>query len=698
MEKKKNAPNWHEQDPVVDRLVPIKTEIINDIYEFKETRQLVKLVKDASELLLEKGEEAFKDFRMPGNRWRLKDTYIFVLDLQGKMLVHADPNMEGKNQMDLKDISGKPIIRGLIGAASNFPDRPEGWYHYQWPVPSEILPRWKSSFVQLVSTPEGKKYIVGSGMYNDRMEKAFVVDLVNQAVGEINKVGKNSFNLFRDPKGPYIVKNTYVFVDDMNGVEIVNPAFPNIEGRNLMEFKDTNGKYLYKEMTKMMQTHSDAWIDYMWPKPGESISTQKTAYVRSVQVENQTFLVGCGVYLADAPVEILSGTKMKAQDLMEMVRQASGLLQEKGEKAFPEFRNKGSKWFHEDVYLFVFGMNGERIFHAAEPQSEGRNDSELKDVLGRPIVKMILDAAASAHGEGWAHYMYPEPDGIFPVWKSSFIKRVTFPSGKEFMLGCGIYKMKMDKAFIEDIVSRASLLIADQGKNAFTLLRDKLGPFVFMDTYVFVVGTDGTELVNPMQPSLEGKNMLDLKDLKGKFVIRDEISAALSEGSSWLECYWYFPGDNKPVYKQTFVRKVQYKDQTFIVGSGFYGSNSSDFHLGLNQIQKTSWAKLKTDALNVKLSRQIIFGEKGTLSRFSAKAGVSIARHYHASEEYAVLLFGALKFSFDDKDIVLNGGEVLVIPPNVPHSIQVLEDAEFMDFFAPMREDWFRGDDQYLRK
>ena len=143
-------------------------------YEHKETRELVALVNDATELVRTKGEAAFSDFRVSGSRWRQGETYIFVLDPKGNMLVHPDPALEGKNELDLKDINGKPIIRGLIDAATTLPSKPEGWYHYQWPVPGGILPRWKSTYVRLVTAPSGKSYVVGSGMYNDRMERAFV--------------------------------------------------------------------------------------------------------------------------------------------------------------------------------------------------------------------------------------------------------------------------------------------------------------------------------------------------------------------------------------------------------------------------------------------------------------------------------------------------------------------------------------------
>jgi hypothetical protein len=183
---------------------------------------------------------------------------------------------------------------------------------------------------------------------------------------------------------------------------------------------------------------------------------------------------------------------------------------------------------------------------------------------------MLLGAAATPSGEGWAHYVWPRPGDIFPEWKSTFVKRVTFPSGQEGLVGCGIYGMQMDKAFIEDVVDRAAALIASRGKAAFPELRDRTGPFVFMDTYVFVMGLDGTELVNAGLPGLEGKNLLNLADLKGHLAIRDEIAAALQEGRAWVEMSWYKPGTNLQALKHTYVRKVESGPDTFIVGSGVY--------------------------------------------------------------------------------------------------------------------------------
>jgi signal transduction histidine kinase len=530
--------------------------------------ELAAMVRDASGLLRKKGESAFRDFQVAGSRWNRGERYVFVLEPNGNMVVH--PELAGRNQMELTDINGKRIVRGLIDAATSNPAKTEGWYHYQWPVPGGLLPRWKSSFVQKVKAPSGKTYIVGSGIYNDRMEKEFVEDMVKDAVAAIEKNRDAAFAGFHDPRGPYMAKDAYVFVIDRKGIDLVNPGFRNLEGRNIMELKDSHGKYLTKEMLSVVQAGGSGWVDYMWPKPGESVPTRKSTYVSKAKVGDDWLLVGCGAYLADAPRSAVKVGKMSAPALSSLVRDAAVIFEQKGEEAFPEFRRKGTRWFNDSIYFFAWTMEGTRIFHAAEPETEGLDVKDLRDVNGRPIGQMMLGAGSSPSGEGWVHYMYPEPGNIFPEWKSSFVKRVTFPSGKTHIIGCGIYQMQMDRDFIRDVVDRASELVASRGTQAFDQLRDRNGAYRFMDTYVFVDDTTGVEWVNPAQPSLEGKNLIDLRDAKGKYVARECIDLAMKDGKGWVDYHWYRPGSNDIVQKHSYVRKVVHAGKTYIVGAGLY--------------------------------------------------------------------------------------------------------------------------------
>ncbi len=107
---------------------------------------------------------------------------------------------------------------------------------------------------------------------------------------------------------------------------------------------------------------------------------------------------------------------------------------------------------------------------------------------------------------------------------------------------------------------------------------------------------------------------------------------------------------------------------------------------------------MEIEALNDKLSRQMISGENATISQLLLKRGAVVPRHSHVNEQYSWIISGALKFVFDDREILVGAGEVLLIPANVPHSAVAMEDTVDVDFFAPRREDWIRKEDSYLRK
>lgn len=129
------------------------------------------------------------------------------------------------------------------------------------------------------------------------------------------------------------------------------------------------------------------------------------------------------------------------------VREASSLVEEKGEKAFPEFREKDSIWLYEDFYIFVWNTNGTRVVYPPDPGCEGQNVSNLTDSNGKPIGKLFIETALSESGEGWISYEWPKPNETEPSTKYGFIKRATF--GEEtYLVGSGFYVE--DYLFIRD--------------------------------------------------------------------------------------------------------------------------------------------------------------------------------------------------------------------------------------------------------
>jgi quercetin dioxygenase-like cupin family protein len=111
----------------------------------------------------------------------------------------------------------------------------------------------------------------------------------------------------------------------------------------------------------------------------------------------------------------------------------------------------------------------------------------------------------------------------------------------------------------------------------------------------------------------------------------------------------------------------------------------------------TSFEKIETEKLSDRITREMLNGEDATLARIFLGRGAIVPRHSHRSEQFSFILSGALKFIFDDGELVLRAGEIVLIPANMPHRAEALEDTVDIDFFAPRREDWIRKDDAYLR-
>jgi quercetin dioxygenase-like cupin family protein len=109
------------------------------------------------------------------------------------------------------------------------------------------------------------------------------------------------------------------------------------------------------------------------------------------------------------------------------------------------------------------------------------------------------------------------------------------------------------------------------------------------------------------------------------------------------------------------------------------------------------WKDVELEQLNPLLQRQLVVGEKAMLARVFLKKGSHVPMHSHENEQLTYILEGALKFNIDNREIVVAAGEVLCIPPNLPHEAFALEDTVDLDIFYPPRQDWLSKTDSYLR-
>jgi len=120
------------------------------------------------------------------------------------------------------------------------------------------------------------------------------VAMVKKAAAMIKAEGKEkAFAAFADPANKdFHDRDLYVFVYDMNGVNLAHGNNPKMVGKNLLELKDQEGKPLIRQMVDVAKTKGKGWVDYKWPNPVTKAIEAKSSYVEKVD----DMLVGSGIY------------------------------------------------------------------------------------------------------------------------------------------------------------------------------------------------------------------------------------------------------------------------------------------------------------------------------------------------------------------------------------------------------------------
>ena len=111
------------------------------------------------------------------------------------------------------------------------------------------------------------------------------------------------------------------------------------------------------------------------------------------------------------------------------------------------------------------------------------------------------------------------------------------------------------------------------------------------------------------------------------------------------------------------------------------------------------WRAEPAEQLSPTIGRRVLNTESMTIAWITLAKGALVPRHEHPNEQIATILEGRLRFLIGDTDeLIASAGESVPLAANVPHEVEALEDSVVLDVFSPVREDWLRGDDAYLRR
>ncbi|GGC97734.1 cache domain-containing protein [Undibacterium terreum] len=124
--------------------------------------------------------------------------------------------------------------------------------------------------------------------------KDAAVALVDKAVANVKKKGvEAACKDFADPSGGYIQGELYVFVQDTQAKMICHATNAKMNGKDLSQLKDADGKQFAKAMSDLAVAKGTGWVDYQWVNPVTKELEPKSSYIKRV---NDTVLLGVGIY------------------------------------------------------------------------------------------------------------------------------------------------------------------------------------------------------------------------------------------------------------------------------------------------------------------------------------------------------------------------------------------------------------------
>lgn len=289
-----------------------------------------------------------------------------------------------------------------------------------------------------------------SSSYKTAHDTTKIAKAYERELQSVVNLAFSSIQAIYDKEGPSIeekkeqalkvVKNmryaggNYLWINDLQPAMVMHPIKPALDGKDLSEFKDPNGKRLFSEMAGVCKKDGQGFVDYMWPKPGEEKPVAKLSFVRLFKPWD--WVIGTGVYLETAE-----------QRFMDEAKEQIGNLR---------FGPDGKDYF------FIIDTDLKMIMHPIKPALNGTSVADFRDPKDKFLFREMVETC-NADGQGFVDYLWPKPGEAEPVAKLSYVQLF-----KEWgwIVGTGIYVDDIDKAMtiqeegVHSIIDKQEIVIA----------------------------------------------------------------------------------------------------------------------------------------------------------------------------------------------------------------------------------------------
>ncbi len=207
----------------------------------------------------------------------------------------------------------------------------------------------------------------------------------------------------------------YYFVYDLNGTNVMHGADKSLEGKNLIQLQDADGKYTIQEALKALEKEDGTFYDWTWKNPSDETFRKKIGYIKLF-----------------APLNIYFGSARYEDEVLEKIKKET-------QKLLMNTR------YGETGYIFAHDYKGICIAHG-NPEEVGKN--RLNVVSGNQYIVRDFNYGSRVMPEGFfinytATY---RPDGMNNRKKVSYVRGIPQFG---WSVGTGAYLEEEDRALKE---------------------------------------------------------------------------------------------------------------------------------------------------------------------------------------------------------------------------------------------------------
>ena len=173
-------------------------------------------------------------------------------------------------------------------------------------------------------------------------------------------------------------KNGYFWINDTNAVIVDHPIKPQLNGRDLSNFKDKGGKQIFTEFARLAKANGEGFVDYVWPKPGFEKPQLKIGYIRMFKPFN--WVIGTGSYVED----VTSNMQKEALNTISQMR------------------------YGKNGYFWIQDTSSKMVMHPIKPALNGKDLVNFQDKKGVYLFK-DLSSVSVQKGGGLVKYHWAKP-------------------------------------------------------------------------------------------------------------------------------------------------------------------------------------------------------------------------------------------------------------------------------------------------